>query len=166
MAPVLVNWPSLSPAFGPRDYYILHNVNIANNPVGGYAILGTVKVFADSVESAELVTVISKVAGRETPAGHAMLRFIFRDDRRPVVLGPEGAPLGHNASVEDLVLSWEAWRPPEAPFDPLKGLDPRTYALTPRCLLGSVRCVTDSLLDRPWHCYPLDSRRLSMRTTN
>jgi hypothetical protein len=155
MAPVLVKWQSLSPSFGRDDHYILHNVNFANNPVGGTAVLASVKVFADSVESAELVTVISKVGHRETPVGHAMLRFIFRDDRRPIVLDPAGGPLANDASLEDLVLSWEAWRPPEASFDPLKGLDPTTYALTPRCLLGSVRCLTDSLLDRPWHCYPL-----------
>jgi hypothetical protein len=99
--------------------------------------------------------VISKVAGRETPGGHAMLRFIFREDRLPIVLGADGQPFTNDSVVDDIVLSWEAWRPPLASFDPVAGLDPSTYALTPRCSVGSVRCLADAVLDRPWHCYPL-----------
>jgi hypothetical protein len=130
-------------------------VNILNNPVEGITLLGTVKVWADSVQSVEFVMVISKVAGRETPGGHAMLRFIFRQDRRPVLLGEDGRPFTHDSALDDIVLSWEAWRPPSATFDPVAGLDPSAYALTPRCLVGSVRCLADAVLDRPWHCYPL-----------
>ena len=92
---------------------------------------------------------------RDTPFGHAMLRFIFKADRRPVILDQEGLPLANDSEVSDLVLSWEAWRPPEASFDPLKGLDPSTYALTPRLMVGAVRCLCDAILNRPWHCYTL-----------
>ncbi len=155
MAPVFVNWQSTSASFGPDDYYILRNVNVANNPVGGIVMLAGLKVFADSVERAELVTVIWKVARRETPVGHAMLRFIFKEDRRPIILNRDGEPFANDAGVEDIVLSWEAWRPPKEVFDPVKGLDPTKYALTPRCMLGNVRCLLDSILDRPWVCYPL-----------
>jgi hypothetical protein len=155
MAPVFVNWQSAAASFGPDDYYILRNVNVANNPVGGIAHLAGLKVFADSVESAEFVTVTWKVAGKKTSFGHGMLRFIFREERRPVILDREGNPFANDAIVEDILLSWEAWRPPKAHFDPLKGLDPTTYALTPRCMLGHVRCLLDSILDRPWTCYPL-----------
>jgi hypothetical protein len=155
MAPVFVNWQSTSASFGPDDHYILRNVNVSNNPVGGILLLAGLKVFADSVESVEFVTVTWKVARRETPIGHAMLRFIFKEDRRPIILNREGEPFANDATVEDIVLSWEAWRPPRATFDPLKGLDPTTYALTPRCMVGPVRCLTDSILGRPWTCYPL-----------
>ncbi len=155
MAPVFVNWQSTSPSFGPDDFYILRNVNVANNPVGGVVLLAGLKVFADSVESAEFVGVTWKVARRKTPVGHAMLRFIFREDKRAIILDREGNPLANDAAVKDIVVSWEAWRPPKVTFDPIKGLDPETYALTPRCMLGSVRCLTDSILDRPWTCYPL-----------
>jgi hypothetical protein len=155
MAPVFVNWQSASPQFGPDDYYILRNVNVANNPVGGIIMLAGLKVFADSVERAEFVTVTWKVARRETPIGHAMIRFIFREDRRPVILNREGEPFANDAGVEDIVLSWEAWRPPRVKFDPIKGLNPTAYALTPRCMLGNVRCLLDSVLKRPWVCYPL-----------
>jgi hypothetical protein len=156
MAPLFVSWLSSSAGFGSRNYYLVRNVNIHNNPVEGITLLGTVKVWADSVESVEFVMVISKVAGRETPGGHAMLRFIFREDRRPVVLGADGQPFTNDSVLDDIVLSWEAWRPPFASFDPVAGLDPSTYALTPRCLAGPVRCLADAVLDRPWHCYPLN----------
>lgn len=155
MAPMFVKWQSSSPGFGPDDHYIVQNVNIVNNPVGGVLLLATLKVFAASVESVEFVAVTTKVKRRDTPFGHAMLRFIFREDRRPIILDREGYPLANDSRVSDLVLSWEAWRPPEASFDPVKGLDPSTYALTPRCLVGAVRCLNDSILDRPWHCYTL-----------
>jgi hypothetical protein len=153
MAPMFVRWQSSSPGFGPDDHYIVQNVNIVNNPVGGVVLLATLKVYAASVEKIEFVAVTTKIRKRDTPFGHAMLRFIFHEDRRPVILDQEGFPLANDSRVSDLVLSWEAWRPPEASFDPLKGLDPSTYALTPRCLVGAVRCLNDSILDRPWHCY-------------
>lgn len=156
MAPMMVRWPASSAGFGPDDYYLVHNINVSNNPVGGNVLLAAAKVYADSVESVEFVMVTSKVRGVETQAGHGMLRFIFREDRRPVILSSEGQPIANNATIEDLVLSWEAWRPPTASFDALAGLNPSVYALTPRCLAGSVRCLTDSILDRPWTCYPLE----------
>jgi len=156
MVPMFVKWQSSPTGFGADDYYIVQNVNIVNNPVGNVLVLATLKVFAASVESVQFVAVTTKVKGRDTPFGHAMLRFIFKEDRRPVILDQQGIPLTNDSEVSDLVLSWEAWRPPEASFDPLKGLDPATYALTPRCSVGAVRCLTDSLLNRPWHCYTLN----------
>jgi hypothetical protein len=84
-----------------------------------------------------------------------MLRFIFRKDRQPLILDRGGEPLANDAEVSDLIVSWEAWRPPQEHFDPVKGLDPATYALTPRCMVGAVRYLADSTLNRPWHCYPI-----------
>jgi hypothetical protein len=156
MAPLLVGWHFASGGFDSEDYYLVRNVNVLNNPVEGTTFLGTVKVWAESVESVEFVMVISKIANRETPGGHAMLRFNFRDDRRPIVLGADGQPFTNNSVLDDIILSWEAWRPPRASFDPVAGLDPSTYALTARCFSGPVRCLSDSILDRPWYCYPLN----------
>lgn len=155
MAPMFVKWQSSSPGFGPDDHYIVQNVNIVNNPVGGVLLLATLKVFAASVEEVQFVAVTTKVKRKDTPFGHALVRFIFKEDRRPIILDQQGLPLANDSEVSDLVLSWEAWRPPETMFDPVKGLDPSTYALTPRCLVGAVRCLHDSILDRPWHCYTL-----------
>ena len=112
-------------------------------------------LFPICVESIEFVFVKSKVARIETDAGHVLLRFIFRDDMCPVILGLDGKPITNNASFKDLVLSWEAWRPPATGYDPVAGLNPEKYALTLRCLNGSVRCLSDAILDRPWACYPL-----------
>ena len=142
--------------YGPDDFYLVNNVNVATNPIGGSSILATVKVPAGAVVSVEFVMVISKVAKKETSMGHGMLRFIFKEDQRPVALNERGVPLSNDLLIEDLLISWEAWRPPAAGFDPLAGLDPETYALTARCMTGSVRCLTDSILDRPWICYPLE----------
>jgi hypothetical protein len=155
MLPVFVRWHSSAVGFGPDDYYSLGNVAVTANPVSGMTTLAGLKVYADSVESVEFVMVISKVAGRETPGGHALLRFRFREDRRAELLGPNGDPVSNDPGVDDIVISWEAWRPPLAGWDPFASFDPSSYALTPRCSVGAVRCLSDSVLDRPWHCYPL-----------
>lgn len=155
MAPMFVKWSASSPGTGPDNYYLIQNVNIVNNPVGGTLVLGTLKVFGDSVADVEFVSVTTKVENRDTPFGHAMLRFVFRKDRLPLILDRDGLPLSNDAEVSDLILSWEAWRPPQEQFNPVKGLDPNRYALTPRCSVGAVRCLADSMLKRPWHSYPL-----------
>jgi hypothetical protein len=155
MAPMFVGWRGISSGFGPDDHYLIHNVNIANNPVGGVLVLGTLKVWADSVEKVEFVAVTTKVKNHDTPFGHAMLRFIFREGRRPVILDKRGSQLANDAEVSDLIVSWEAWRPPQEKFDAVKGLNPNRYALTPRCMIGAVRYLTDSTLNRPWHCYTI-----------
>jgi hypothetical protein len=155
MAPLIVDWEGSSIGFGPDDYYLVHNVNVSSNPIEGTTVLATVRVPAAAVESAEFVLVMSKLGRFKTKMGHAMLRFIFKPDARPIILDNRGKAVANNAKIQDLVLSWEAWRPPTAHFDPLAGLDPTTYSLTPRCFSGSVRCLTDSILNRPWVAYPL-----------
>jgi hypothetical protein len=154
MAPMFVGWKKFS-GLGATDHYLIHNVNVANNPVGGVLVLGTLKVWAASVKDVEFIAVTTKVKNHDTPFGHAMLRFIFHEDRRPLILDRKGSPIANDAEVSDLIVSWEAWRPPQEQFDPVKGLDPNRYALTPRCMVGAVRYLTDSTLGRPWHCYPI-----------
>jgi hypothetical protein len=156
MAPVTVDWRASSPGFGPEHYYILRSVNLTANPVAGDVLLGTVRVHAGSVARIEWVFVVSKVGRRDTQAGHAMIRFVFKEDRCPNVVSIEGDTIGHNLKLADLVFSWEAWRPPLAKFDPVAGLDPRTYALTLRCFNGPARCLSDAVFNRPWTCYPLN----------
>lgn len=155
MVPLIVNWNASSPGFGPDNYYLVHNVNVASNPIEGTTMLATVRVPAAGVENVEFVMVMSKFGKFKTDAGHAQLRFIFKEDSRPVVLANDGEPVAYNATLKDLVLSWEAWRPPVADFDFVAGIDPETYALSLRCYNGPVRCLTDAILDRPWTCYPL-----------
>jgi hypothetical protein len=156
MSPVLVNWSASTAGPSAEASYLLHNVNLSSNPIAGATLLGSIRVEADSIERAEYVTVLSKVGRFETDAGHAMLRFVFKEGRNPHILGNNGEPLSENARLADLLFSWEAWRPPGAGFDPFAGLDPSQYSLTMRCFNGPSRCLTDSLLDRPWVCYPLN----------
>ena len=155
MIPTLVNWDESPVAVGAGGSYLLHNVNISNNPIEGTTLLGSVRIDADSIASAEFVVVLTKVGRLETDAGHAMLRFRFKEGQHPHILGPAGEPILRNARLADLIFSWEAWRPPRASFDPLAGLDTTRYALTMRCFNGPTRCLSDVVLRRPWVCYPL-----------
>ena len=155
MAPWIVDWDASSIGFGKDDFYLLHNVNVSSNPIEGTTVLATLRVPAAAIESAEFVMVVTKLGRFKTKMGHAMLRFIFKDDARPVILDHHGKAVAQHANVKDLILSWEAWRPPMAHFNPVAGLDPNTYTLTARCFSGSVRCLTDSILNRPWVTYPI-----------
>jgi hypothetical protein len=156
MAPVLVNWRESPLGFGPDGHYSVRNVNLFGDPVSGITLLGGVRMPAASIKRVEFVLVMSKLGSLEANiAGHAMLRFVFKDDCRPHVLGDSAMAATHDWSLHDLILSWEAWRPPNAGFDPIAGLDPKKYALTLRAYAGSCRCLADTILDRPWRCYPL-----------
>jgi hypothetical protein len=156
MAPVLVKWGESSLGFGPENHYSVRNVNLFDDPISGITLLGGVRIPAASIERVEFVLVMSKLGNLEADiAGHAMLRFVFKQDSRPHVLGDSATAATHDWYLPDLILSWEAWRPPQAGFDPIAGLDPKTYALTLRASAGSCRCLGDSMLDRPWRCYPL-----------
>jgi hypothetical protein len=156
MAPVLVKWGESSLGFGPEDHYSVRNVNLFGDPISGITLLGGVRIPTASVERVEFVLAISKLANREADiAGHAMLRFVFKEDGRPLVLGDKSMAATHDWSLSDLILSWEAWRPPRAGFNPIAGLDPEKYALTLRAYTGSCRCIADTILDRSWRCYPL-----------
>jgi hypothetical protein len=155
MVPILIDWRASSLGFRPENYYLVRNVNLINNPISGVTWLGAIRVPADAVERVEFVQVLSKVARHEVDiAGHAMLRFIFKSDRCPVVLGGAAGD-SCDWRLPDLVLSWEAWRPPGDGFDPVAGLDPKKYALSLRAYDGACRCLNDAILDRPWRCYPL-----------
>jgi len=153
MAPWLVDWDASSIGFGEDDFYLLHNVNISANPIEGTTVLATLRVPAAAILAAEFVMVVTKLGRFKTKMGHAMLRFIFKDDACPIILDHHGKAVSQHAKIKDLILSWEAWRPPMAHFNPVAGLDPTTYTLTARCFSGSVRCLTDSILNRPWITY-------------
>jgi hypothetical protein len=83
-----------------------------------------------------------------------MLRSSSNGIGNPLILG---GPAGDSCDwrLQDLVLSWEAWRPPGDGFDPVAGLDPKKYALSLRAYDGACRYLNDAILDRSWRCYPL-----------
>ncbi|MEZ4652330.1 MAG: hypothetical protein R3E12_01645 [Candidatus Eisenbacteria bacterium] len=155
MMPALVSWRRSRPDAETDPHYLVHNVNVGGNPVAGTTDLATVRIPRDGIASIEFVMALSRVLGVDTPGGHGMIRFVFRPDRRPLVFAHDGKPLTNRPELEDLVFSWEAWRPPMAAFDGQKGLDPAAYALTMRCAHGPDRFLSDGLQHRPWLCYPL-----------
>jgi len=155
MAPAIVDWERSRLEGDEEDFYLVRNVNIGGNPAGGYNVLATAKVPRRGVMEAQWVSTLLRVFGKDTPGGHGQLRLIFREDRRPCVLNEEGNPLSSDPYLDSLVFSFEAWRPPSLHFDPLAGLDPKTYALTMRCYAGTQRFLEDSLRSLSWHCFSL-----------
>ena len=79
-------------------------------------LLGGVRIPATSVERVEFVLVMSKLANLEADiAGHAMLRFVFTEDCRPLVLGDNEDPSAledYGAMVQDFV---HVFKGPKAP---------------------------------------------------
>jgi len=156
MVPLVVDWRRSRLAGDPEDYYLVRNVNVGGNPVAGRSVLATVKVPRFAVTEAEWVLVILRLMGKDISAGHGQVRLRFAPGNGPVVLNREGGPMWPDPHLEDLVFSFEAWRPPGTPFQPLAGLDPRTYALTLRCYDGAQRFLEDGVSNHAWTCYPLD----------
>jgi hypothetical protein len=156
MTPLLVNWKrsNYKDHTGDDEYYLVRNVNCNGNPVEGITNLCTMKVPACGVESAEFVRVPLGPASVQI-GGHGMIRIIFKSGAEPQLLAPSGEPVGGEATVKDLVISCEAWRPPGARFDMQEALDPNTFGLTYRCYTGPQRFLEDALIERDWTSYPL-----------
>ncbi len=155
MVPAIVDWERSRLDGGDDDYYLVRHVNFGSNPAGGYGMLVTVKIPRKGVVRAEWVSTLLRVFRKDTPGGHGQLRLIFDPKRRPIVLNEDGTPFSSDPYLDDLMFSFEAWRPPAAHFDPLAGLDPTAYALTMRCYAATQRFLEDSLRGLSWHCYPL-----------
>jgi len=155
MMPFMVDWDQ-SRLEGAEPFVLMRNVNAGGNPVLGENLLATVRVPLNGLRGLEwCLTPTRNKKDKDTFMGHAMLRFLFAPDGRPVILGSDGAPLPDALPPDDLMLSWEAWRPPMTRYDGLKGLDPDTYTLTARAYTGAQRFLTDIIRGNPWRCYPV-----------
>lgn len=154
MMPILVDWQR-----DPESVRMVRvkNVNVAGNPIVGHNVLATVDVPLDGLRSAEwCLTPPRNEHNRDAEGGHGQLRFLFAPELRPVVLDESGAPMAGVAAVDDLIVSWEAWRPPLERWTALDGLDPESYALTLRVYTGAKRFLDDAVRNNPWNCYPLN----------
>lgn len=152
MIPIVVNWESDT---GP-GYVTCYNINHGGNPVEGTTVLRTAQVPIEGVKSAEFTLLPLDNLGREGLVQHGQLRFVFDADH-PVIFADFGdEAMGADPYVYDLVISWEAWRPPDAGFDVFTGMDPGSYLLSPRVFSGPQRFLEDSMGDRPWFSYELD----------
>ncbi|MDJ0941122.1 MAG: hypothetical protein QNJ00_15285 [Woeseiaceae bacterium] len=153
MAPFFVDWESKE---GDDDSLLVRNVNIAGNPVAGTALLATVRVPIDGVTGVEWCVTPDANSGRiGSMMAHAQLRFVFAQDRLPEVLDLDGETYALMPTFDDLVLSWEAWRPPRTRWNAVEGIKPDVYALTSRAYSGEFRWLGDALRGNPWQCYPL-----------
>ena len=94
--------------------------------------------------------------GLAKTSGHIQLRFVFKQDHRPQLLDENNQLDREQPYLDDLFLSWEAWRPTNTPWEFAKGLDPDQYALSARMYSGPQRFLNDSLRGAVWDCYPLN----------
>jgi hypothetical protein len=155
MLPFLVDWEHTR-VEGPDANVRVRNVSVGGNPTAGENLLATVDVPLGAITDVQwCLTPDRNKKGKDTAMGHAMLRFLFAADKQPLALDNDGAPLPLVAPLDDLILSWEAWRPPQTRYDPIAGMDPSTYALTARAYSGQTRWLGDALRGNPWDCYPL-----------
>ncbi|MEM9803426.1 MAG: hypothetical protein AAGA20_24115 [Planctomycetota bacterium] len=150
-APLLVNWVQSEDG----DAYVVRNVNVACDPIRGTTTLATVRVPKRGIASAEFVLVRDRKYGKELRTGHGMLRFVFEADHRPTVAVPEGTTWHGDVRLDDLVISYEAWREPGESYDFVAGLEPDRYALTVRSYSGAASFLQAAVKQFQWECYPL-----------
>jgi len=155
MTPLLINWKSSKWKDQTNGFVLVRNVQIGGNPIRGRAIYGTVRIPVRAVERVELVVVRYHLKGPARRDGHVQLRFVFNKDHRPEILNANGKQDSTQPFADDLIISWESWRPSNTKWEFVKGLNPKEYALTARIYLGCQRFLNDSLRGAVWDCYPL-----------
>jgi len=153
MIPVVVDWNDDG---GRPGYVTCYNVNHGGNPIEGTTVLRTARVPLEGVAAVEFTLLPLDHIGREGLVQHGQLRIVFDADHPVVFTGLGGPEMGSDPAVHDLVISWEAWRPPDVGYDVLTGMDPSAYLLTPRVFSGPQRFLEDGLGERPWISYELD----------
>jgi hypothetical protein len=152
MAPVLIEPVTTESSL---DSIVIRNVNHGGNPIEGSTVLCSVELEMSALERVEFVLVPLDHAIPGGAFHHVQLRFVFSPHERPRLLGVASGDLGSDDRVDDVVLSWEAWRAPGAGYSVLTGLDPESYDLSLRAYSGPQRFLEDALGDRGWTCYQL-----------
>jgi len=155
MSPILADWAASDVSGSTNGFVVVHNVQVGGNPLLGTSRYGTIRIPGGGIERAEFVAVRYKLKGVGKSGGHVQLRFVFKEDRRPELLDGNGRLDREQPYLDDLILSWEAWRPTNTPWKFMDALDPEQYALTARMYSGSQRFLNDSLRGAVWDCYPL-----------
>jgi len=150
MTPLLVDWAKSDT--DPGGEILLLNVNHGGNPVSGITELRTALIRPDSIREAQFIMV--PLGGPEAIA-HGMVRFIFNEGGAEFYGGARDAA-GTKEALEDLMISWEAWRAPGVDYKMMKGMDPQVYELTCRAYSGPQRFLEDALMNRDWIMYRLD----------
>ncbi len=149
MTPLLVDWEKSDISAGGE--ILLLNINHGGNPVSGITELRSAVIKPDSISKVQFIMV--PLGGPEAIA-HGMLRFIFEPGGAEFARGDRGVA-GKKEKLEDLMISWEAWRAPGVDYKMLKGMDPGTYELSCRAYSGPQRFLEDALMNRDWNMYEL-----------
>ena len=149
MAPALVAWHRSS--FAPGASVMIRNLNHGGNPLSGFTVLRTAVLRPERLLRVEYVKV---PLARPHALSHGQLRFVFEPGGVELV-GDDPDEVGEADSFDDLVLSWEAWRPPGTGYSILKGMDPSVYRLSMRAYSGAQRFLEDALQRRDWEVYTL-----------
>jgi len=152
LAPARVEWKSSDP-HGDEPFVIIRNVNYGGNPFDKTTVLHRVHVPLDGIAFVELTLVPSTRGGLHALAHHAQLRFVFKPEKRPVLLSLADPVVGSACRIPDLVLSWETWHESGVRYSGFKGLDAASYKLSMRAYAGPQRFLEDSLHGRDWYSY-------------
>ena len=150
MTPLLVDWDKSD--ISPGGEIMLLNINHGGNPVSGVTELRSAVIRPDRIIEAQFVMV--PLGGPEA-ISHGMVRFIFEDGGAEFSGGNRGVA-GKKEILEDLMISWEAWRAPGVDYKMMKGMDPETYELACRAYSGPQRFLEDALMNRDWNMFKLD----------
>ncbi len=151
--PMVVDWRR-SHVDGDTPNVILRNINYGGNVLERTNQFHSVRVPLDGLDFAEF-TLVPLIRGRtNTNVQHGHLRFVFREDARPVLLSMEDSQTGSDPCLDDLVFSWEPWHAIGVKFDFIKALDDR-FGLTMRGYAGAQRYLEDALAGLPWMSYRL-----------
>ncbi len=153
-APVLVDWRA-SDWTCASPYLVLRNVNCGGNPLDRSVVLQSARVPLNGIVYAELTLVPFGIAGKHSLQKHAQLRFVFDVDNQPQLLNLAGRETGTDATLPDLILSWESWRAKGTKFSLRGGLDIAAYSLTQRVFAGPQLFLEDTLRGREWYSYRL-----------
>lgn len=161
LAPVRIDWKTSDP-LGEDPFVTLRNVNHGGNPIEKTTVLHQVKVPFSGIAFVEFILVPSTRGGLHALAHHAQLRFVFKPEKRPVLMGLTDSLGGSASHIPDLVLSWETWHASTVRYSGFKGMDPSSFKLSLRVYAGPQRFLEDTLRGRDWFAYrlrmPGDSR--------
>jgi hypothetical protein len=150
MTPLLVDWEKSDLSTGGE--ILLLNINHGGNPVSGITELRSAVIRPDRIREAQFIMV--PLGGPEA-ISHGMIRFVFEEGGAEFSGGDRGVA-GKKEILEDLMISWEAWRAPGVDYKMMKGMDPETYELSCRAYSGPQRFLEDALMNRDWNMFKLN----------
>jgi hypothetical protein len=149
MAPLMIDWKHSDVRTGGG--IVVGNLNHGGNPLSGVTVLRAARLYPEQLTEVQFITV---PLGGHKEVVHGQLRFLFAPGGIEL-LGDNPEAVGEPDQIQDLVLSWEAWRAPGVDYDIMRGMDPTVYELSMRGYSGQQRFLEDTLSQRPWTAFTL-----------